>query len=503
MDGGNVSVTVPEARSFLDRRRAGILLHPTSLPGSAAQGALGHEAHRFIEFLEACGATVWQVLPLNQPHAGGSPYQCMSVHAGHTGLICLEALRRRGWLAEEKPAHRELGLRNPFGCIALQEARLGFEAHAGDDERAAFAAFKSHHGYWLEDYALYLGLKAEQGQAPWWEWPAPLRDREEGALAAARQRLESVLEQYRFEQFLFYDQLQAVKQHANRRGILLFGDMPIFVASDSADVWTHRRLFDLDARGLPNTVAGVPPDYFSATGQRWGNPHYHWRNMEADGFQWWIERISAALEMVDLIRIDHFRGFEAYWSIPADEETAINGHWVPAPGKALFDTLRERFGTLPLVAEDLGVITPEVEALREQNGLPGMKILQFAFEGGSANPYLPHHHQENSVVYTGTHDNDTTLGWYAACDETLQSRVREYLGFPDESMPWPLIRSALASVSRLAVLPMQDVLELDGHHRMNTPGTQEGNWCWRFSWEQVPDSLAGHLRHLMSLYGRV
>lgn len=497
-----MSERVPKAQSVLDRRRAGILLHPTSLPGHGLQGALGIEAHRFIEFLEASGVSVWQVLPLNQPHDGGSPYQCMSVHAGHTGLICLDELRHRGWLECETVDQPDPPPNNPFDSPVLRQARAGFEARASSEERAEFSAFKSHHAHWLEDYVLYLGLKAEQGMSPWWDWPVPLRDRHASALEKAGQRLEHGLEQYRFEQFLFYVQLHAVKRHANHRGILLFGDMPIFVASDSADVWTHRQLFDLGPQGMPNSVAGVPPDYFSATGQRWGNPHYHWQNMEADGFRWWIERINAALEMVDLIRIDHFRGFEAYWSIPAHEETAINGHWVPAPGKALFDTLRDRFGTLPLVAEDLGVITPEVEALRDENGLPGMKILQFAFEGGADNPYLPHHHGENSVVYTGTHDNDTTLGWFSSCNEALQSRVLEYLGYPDEPMPWPLVRSALASVSRLAVLPMQDVLELDGRHRMNVPGTQEGNWRWRFTWDQVPDTLVGRLHHMMMLYGR-
>ncbi|SEP93657.1 4-alpha-glucanotransferase [Ectothiorhodospira magna] len=498
-----MSEHVPEVRSSLDRRRAGILLHPTSLPGCAPEGALGNEAHRFIDFLAACGFTVWQVLPLNQPHEGGSPYQCMSVHAGHTGLICLNTLRQQGWLDAEASNLVESGQRDPFSSPVLQAAWRGFQHQADTAAQAAFTAFKTTHQSWLEDYVLYLGLKATHDRAPWWDWPVPLRDREPQALAAARRQLADDLEQYRFEQFLFHEQWHAVKQYANQRGILLFGDMPIFVACDSADVWSHRSLFDLNDQGHPNHVAGVPPDYFSATGQRWGNPHYRWDNMAADGFAWWIERLGAALEMVDLIRIDHFRGFEAYWSIPADEATAINGHWVPAPGRDLFAALKARFGALPLVAEDLGVITPAVEALRDDNGLPGMKILQFAFTGGNTNPYLPHRHRDNAVVYTGTHDNDTTLGWFNDCDEGLRAQVMEYLGHPTEAMPWPLVRCALASVARLAILPMQDILALDGRHRMNVPGTCEGsNWSWRFDWHQVPPGLAEDMHRMLTLYGR-
>ncbi|MBK1691035.1 4-alpha-glucanotransferase [Ectothiorhodospira mobilis] len=490
----------PQGNPILDRRRAGLLLHPTSLPGPDCRGAMGPEAHRFVDFLEAAGITVWQVLPLNQPHDGGSPYQCMSVHAGNTQLICLRDLAERGWLEDRRP---EPEARDPLHCDVLRRAHAGFQAHGSQADHEAFEDFKAGQGFWLEDYALYLALRAEHGRAPWWDWDPALRDRKPAALEQARARHAQALEQYRFEQFLFRQQWAAVKRHANERGILLFGDMPIFVAHDSADVWAHRPLFDLDESGSPGCVAGVPPDYFSSTGQRWGNPLYRWDTMASRGFAWWIERIGGALEMVDLIRIDHFRGFEASWAIPAQEETAVHGHWRPGPGQALFTRLREHFGALPLVAEDLGVITPEVEALRDENGLPGMKILQFAFEGGSANPYLPHHHVPNSVVYTGTHDNDTTLGWFTTCGEDLQERVLDYLGRPGEAMPWPLVRSALASVARLAVVPMQDVLGLDGRHRMNVPGTTGDNWNWRFDWDQVPDDLAGRLRGMMALYGRV
>lgn len=489
-----------EASSPLDRRRAGVLLHPTSLPGPGDTGTLGPDALRFMDFLDSAGISVWQMLPLSQPHDGGSPYQCMSVNAGHIDLICERSLVEWGWLDEVK---EEGGRRNPFHCDRLRLARQGFLAGAGDADREDFHHFVQRHGHWLEDYALYLALKQEHGGAPWWGWEASLRDRHPGALTRVRKRLAEVLDQYRFDQYVFYRQWGMLREEAMARGILLFGDMPIFVAHDSADVWAHRGLFDLDEAGQPRSVAGVPPDYFSETGQRWGNPHYDWSRMHGDGFQWWIERIAAQLELVDLIRIDHFRGFEAYWSIPAGETTAINGRWVKAPGEALFRALRQRFGRLPLVAEDLGVITPEVEALRDAFDLPGMKILQFAFEGGPDNPYLPHAHVPNGVVYTGTHDNDTTVGWFDSCDEALQEHVLEYLGRPGDSMPWPLVRAAFASVARLAVVPLQDLLALDGRHRMNVPGTTEGNWLWRFTWDQFEDGLADQVRELVGMYGRL
>jgi 4-alpha-glucanotransferase len=488
-----------ETPSPLDQRRAGVLLHPTSLPGPGPVGTLGLDALRFLEFLQAAGMTVWQMLPLSQPHDDGSPYQCMSVNAGNIDLICQRSLVDWGWL---DATDEDIGRRSPFHCEQLRLARQGFLAVAEDSDREGFQRFVQQHAHWLEDYALYLALKQEHGGRPWWQWGAPLRDRHKGALQQVRKRLDEVLDQYRFDQYVFYRQWGLLKEAANARGILLFGDMPIFVAHDSADVWAHRRLFDLDDAGQPRSVAGVPPDYFSATGQRWGNPHYEWSRMQAEGFQWWIERIASQLELVDLMRIDHFRGFDAYWSIPVDEPTAMNGQWVEAPGEALFRTLKQRFGRLPLVAEDLGVITPEVEALRDGFGLPGMKILQFAFEGGADNPYLPHAHESNCVVYTGTHDNDTTVGWFQSCDEGLRSHVLDYLGQPAEPMPWPLVRSAFASVARLAVVPLQDLLGLDGRHRMNVPGTTEDNWTWRFTWDQFDEGLDEKVRGMADMYGR-
>ncbi|MFZ5595140.1 MAG: 4-alpha-glucanotransferase [Pseudomonadota bacterium] len=481
----------------LDRRRAGILLHPTSLPS----GVLGPDAFRFIDFMLASGLSVWQTLPLGPTHDDGSPYQCLSVHAGDTRLISLELLAEQGWLSPEAALVDDADMMI-YRRAQLEEARHGFAQYASAEERAEFAAFTVSQAHWLDDFALYQSLRREQGGYSWVDWPAPLRDRAPQALRDARTRLADAIEQARFEQFLFFRQWQSLKRHANARGILLFGDMPIFVAHDSADVWAHRDHFMLDEQGRTQVVAGVPPDYFSATGQRWGNPHYQWRHMQDDGFRWWMERMVTQLALFDLVRVDHFRGFDAYWEIPAHSHTAVDGRWVKAPGDELFDTLRKTFDPLPLVAEDLGIITPEVEALRKKYRLPGMKILQFAFEGGPGNPYLSHNHMPNGVVYTGTHDNNTTVGWFEDLPHAAQEHVLEYLGHPREPMPWPLMRCAFASVARLAVIPMQDALALDGEHRMNLPGTTEGNWRWRFAWEQIPGDLSSRLRRMVEMYGR-
>ncbi len=459
-------------------------------------GDLGPEAYRFVEFLAAAGFSVWQTLPLGPPQLDGSPYQCLSVNAGDPRLISIELMQSWGWLdVVETDTHS-----THANC--LLRAHEGFLRNADEAEHAAYQDFIRENSDWLDDFALFRALNGELDGAPWWRWEAGLRDRDSNTLARARKRLSAIVEQHRFEQFVFRRQWLDLKGFANERGIQLFGDIPIFVAHDSAEVWAARELFDLDECGKPRHVAGVPPDYFSATGQRWGNPLYNWQTMQADGFAWWKRRVETQRVLFDLIRIDHFRGFEAYWAIPVDEDTAENGTWTPAPGKALFEALLADLGCLPLVAEDLGIITPEVEVLRDTFGLPGMRILQFAFDGEVDNPYLPHNHLENCVVYTGTHDNDTTVGWFAACDERERARVLEYLGHPHEPIPWPLIRQALASVARLAVVPMQDVLALDSAHRMNTPGTSGGNWCWRFDWRQVEPGLAGRLRHMIGLYGR-
>ncbi|HRF61695.1 MAG TPA: 4-alpha-glucanotransferase [Candidatus Competibacter sp.] len=486
--------------SPFDRRRAGLLLHPTSLPGGSGSGDLGPDAYRFVDFMVACGFSVWQTLPLGPPHDDLSPYSAQSAHAGNPRLIALEPLIEAGWLKPDGgPGINEDSW--TYRQRRLIEARQGFEK-AGRI-RGEYEAFLDQHQSWLDDFALYQAIRAAQGQSAWADWPPELRDRHPEALAAMRQQLDKSLAQCRFEQFLFHRQWTAIKKYANERGILIFGDIPLFVGYDSADVWARRDCFLLDDEGRPKVVAGVPPDYFSATGQLWGNPHYAWESMRADGFQWWKDRIHTQLTQFDLLRIDHFRGLEAYWEIPADAETAVSGRWQLAPGDELFRTLRAKFGRLPLVAEDLGIITPEVETLRDNHGLPGMKVLHFAFGGGADNPYLPHNHVLNSVVYTGTHDNNTTLGWFEELDEQTRAHLFDYLGGHPASIPELLVRCAFASVARLAVVPMQDILSLGGEDRMNRPGVAKGNWRWRFRWDQVSSGVAAHYRHLLELYGRV
>lgn len=487
--------------SPLNRRRAGLLLHPTSLPGNHGNGDLGPDAYRLVDFMAACGFTVWQTLPLGPTHDDLSPYSAQSVHAGNPRLIALEPLTEAGWLSPDGgPRSGEDGW--AYRQRRLSEARRGFQERGGA-ERGAYEAFLNQHRHWLDDYALYQAIRAARGRQAWFDWPRELRDRQPGALAEARRQFADAVTQAQFEQFLFYRQWTALKRYANERGILVFGDIPLFVGYDSADVWACRKAFLLDGEGRRTVVAGVPPDYFSATGQLWGNPHYAWEQMKADGFQWWKERIRTQFTQFDLLRIDHFRGLEAYWEIPANAETAVGGQWRQAPGHELFQALRAEFGGLPLVAEDLGIITPEVETLRDTHGLPGMKVLHFAFGGGADNPYLPHNHVLNSVVYTGTHDNNTTLGWFAELDERTRAHLFDYLGGGSGQMPELLTRAAFASVARLAVVPMQDVLELGGADRMNRPGIADGNWRWRFRWEQVRPGVAEHYRHLLELYGRV
>mgnify|MGYP001813498215 FL=1 len=483
----------------LKDRRAGVLLHPTSLPGHCRQGRLGSTARAFVDFLHSAGFSVWQMLPLGPTHEDRSPYQCLSVHAGNVELISLEDVAAAGWL-DQTLIPEEF---DATSCTALlQQARAGFETAATAEQKAAFKTFRENHSEWLGDYALYRAIRQVHDHATWLDWPAALRDRDATALAEFSEQHAELIEQACFEQHLFFMQWHALRDYAHSQQVLLFGDIPIFVAHDSADVWANRGLFSVDASGALEVVAGVPPDYFSATGQRWGNPLYRWDSLQADNFEWWIQRFRTQLELFDIVRLDHFRGFEKYWEIPATAETAIEGHWIEAPGEALFSRLQQVFGKLPLVAEDLGLITPEVDALREAFGLPGMKILQFAFGSGSDNPYLPHNHTASAVVYTGTHDNDTTLGWYQGMDAAQQQAVLDYLGHPAEPMPWPLIRAALASVAGLAIIPLQDLLELDSEQRMNTPGVHGDNWGWRFTTEQIPEGLAARLRHLVEMYGR-
>jgi 4-alpha-glucanotransferase len=480
-------------KNRLQARRAGVLLHPTSLPGGRNHGDLGAEASRFVDFLAACGFSVWQTLPLGPTHEDGSPYQCLSVHAGNPELISLDDLVARGWLDEAGT--------DTHACLV--RAKAGFDKRADQEARDALLDFRQRHVSWLDDYALYQAVRRVRQGASWYTWPEPLRNRDDSAISAFRNAYADEIEQASFEQFLFFTQWHALRDYAQQCGIALFGDIPIFVAHDSADVWAQRELFSMNAAGELDVVSGVPPDYFSKTGQRWGNPLYRWEQIADDNYRWWLERFRSQLELFDIIRLDHFRGFEKYWEIPAQAETAVDGRWVEGPGAALFEQLAEEFGDLPLVAEDLGLITPEVDALRHQLMLPGMKILQFGFDGGPDNPYLPHNHEPLSVVYTGTHDNDTSLGWYRGLDKAGRQAVDDYLGLPSEPMPWPLIRAALASVAELSMLPMQDILALGSEHRMNTPGTTADNWRWRFDWGQIDPQLTGRLQHLITLYGRL
>jgi 4-alpha-glucanotransferase len=453
-----------DAAGPLGVRRAGVLLHVTSLPS----GDLGEAAYAFVDFLADAGCSVWQVLPLVPTHAGdGSPYNALSTMAGNPDLV-----------SGSRPEAD--GLADPAG---LDERR-----------QEAFAAWCADQADWLEPYVEFVALRELQGGVPWPHWPSGLRDREPRAVSDALATQAERLRDLRFGQWVFAEQWARLRAYAGSKGVLLFGDLPIFVSLDSADVWAARDLFRLDAEGTPITVTGCPPDYFAADGQLWNNPHYDWDAMAADGYAWWRRRIARQRELFDLVRIDHFRGFESAWHVPATAATARDGWWVPGPGEDILAALVEVAGPGALVAEDLGVITPDVEALRDRFGLPGMKILQFAFDGNPDNPYLPDHHGERSVVYTGTHDNDTTLGWWEHLDEPTRALVRADLLDPDEPMPWALVHLALASTARLAVVPAQDLLGLDSSSRMNTPGIAEGNWTWRAPSGAFGADLAARLR---------
>lgn len=479
------------------RREAGILLHPTSLPGDGACGELGEEALRFIDFLAQAGQRLWQVLPLGPVHEDRSPYQSLSAFAGSAELIGRQWVLEQWWPDSDRNMLVSLS-RNDL----LERTWEHFSRSREEPHQQAFDGFCREHAHWLDDYALFRVLKQRFSQQSWVEWPAPYRDRDAEAIEQLRLSEAQSLTGFRFEQFIFFSQWQRVKEYANARGIRILGDMPIFVSHDSADVWACRDAFELDESGQATVVAGVPPDYFSETGQRWGNPLYDWDWMEADGFHWWHRRIAHKWRLFDLLRIDHFRGFEACWEVPAHEQTAINGRWVNVPGDEMFASLAVRFGNLPIIAEDLGIITDKVRALRKKYGFPGMLILQFAFDSGPDNPYLPHNHTEDSVVYTGTHDNDTTVGWYDGLTAEQRQRVLDYLDGPREPMPWPLIEAAYASVARQAIIPLQDALALGSEHRLNVPGTTEGNWRWRFDWADVPEGLAEKLAGMVERYGR-
>jgi 4-alpha-glucanotransferase len=491
-------------------RASGVLLHPTSLPGPHGSGDFGPAAYHFVDWLVAAGQKLWQILPLGGIGPGNSPYMSTSAFAGNVLLIDLAELQQRGWLDASDLApgagfdeqRLEFASVVPFRMERLARAAQRFAEHATADDRADLAAFCARHHDWLPDYTLFMTLAECNDWRDWSDWPSALAARDGDALAAAREANAARLAFWTFCQWCFFRQWLALKAYANQRGIEIVGDAPIFIAYQSAEVWARRELFELDAQGKPSVVAGVPPDAFSDTGQRWGNPLYRWKAHAKEGYAWWVQRIQRIFELVDVVRIDHFRGFAGYWEIPASEPTAVKGRWLPGPGAALFKAIAKALGPLPIIAEDLGVITPDVLALRRKFAFPGMRILQFAFEGGSGNAYLPHNHEFDAVVYTGTHDNDTSLGWWAAMSEDQRARVRDYLGSDGHEIHWELIRAACASVADTVVHPMQDVLGLGGAHRMNLPGRGEGYWAWRFAWSQVQPQHAARLAHLGRLYRR-
>jgi 4-alpha-glucanotransferase len=502
-------------------RVSGILLHPTSLPGGSGIGSLGAEAHRFAAWLAEAGQSLWQVLPLGPTGYGDSPYQCFSAFGGNPLLVDLDLLAAEGLLTDaDARGPKGDDARVDYGAVidhklpALARAADAFREKAPPAERLAFAAFCAANAPWLDDLAHFLALKAAHGGKPWVEWDRTLAGREPEALLRSRRELSRAIEDRQVAQYLFSSQWAALRARCAALGVRVMGDVPIFVAHDSADVWARPELFKLGADGRPLVQAGVPPDYFSATGQLWGNPIYRWDAMARDGFAWWAARFRSAFALFDLVRLDHFRGFEAHWEVPGRDETAENGAWVKGPGPALFDALHRALGPLPIVAENLGVITPEVEALRERYRFPGMAVLQFAFGGDAlTNTFLPHHYTRDLVVYTGTHDNDTTVGWWTAgVGDTTRSAAdaarerdfaRAYLASDGREIHWDFVRAALASVADTAVVPLQDVLGLGGEARMNVPSREHGNWCWRFRAGDLTDARRDRLRGLTETYGRV
>ncbi len=502
-------------------RSSGILLHPTSLPGPFGIGDLGPEAYAFADFLAASGQGLWQVLPLGPTGYGDSPYACYSAFAGNTLLISPEHLVTEGLLTRsDLPVATSLPVaRVDFGRVheikdgLLQKAYARYQRTTDTNLRSAFETFAQQQGEWLEDYALFRALKDAHDGVAWNEWEPALVRRTEAALSRAREQLREQFEAHMFYQFLFFRQWFALKNYCNDRGIKLVGDLPIFVAHDSADVWTNPEEFKLDKDGTPLVVAGVPPDYFSTTGQLWGNPLYDWDRMLDEGFTWWIKRVAATLNVVDIVRVDHFRGFAACWEIPGGDKTAERGQWVEAPGRELFAAVRKTLGELPIIAEDLGVITPDVVALRDEFGFPGMRILQFGFGSDTRNIDLPHNYSANVVAYTGTHDNDTTVGWFQSVagegsTRTAKQIERErtfclnYLNTTGEEIHWDFIRAVLASVANTAVVPLQDLLGLGTAARMNLPNSTEGNWAWRYKSEMLTEDIGTRLRELTELYGR-
>ncbi len=533
----------------LNERLSGILVHPTSFPSPYGIGDLGQGAYDFIDFLKEAGQHLWQVLPLGPTGYGNSPYQSYSSFAGQPLMISPDELKKAGLLKEEDLKdipNWENPLRVDFDKVSEYKETLLLKAYENfkaktyldieeeepesevkesgvkkEDTKDKAGAKETKKAVkkedltkrfekwvkdtdWVADYGLYMAVKGEFDGKCWQEWDKEIAFPTKDTKEKWAKKLEDKVRYYEFRQFIFFEQWMKLKEYAHENDVWIVGDIPLYISEDSADAWAAPEMFELDTKGYPKNVAGVPPDYFSATGQRWGNPLYNWTAQKKDGFKWWISRVKAQLVMTDYLRIDHFRGFEAYWSVPAKEETAINGKWVKAPGDELFAAIAKEFGNdLPIIAEDLGIITPEVEALRDKYNFPGMKVLQFAFDGTGENAFLPHYYPYNCVCYTGTHDNDTTVGWYKKANEASRDKVRRYMSIDGNNVSWDFIALALKSVAKYAIFPLQDVMRMDSDARMNTPGTMEGNWIWRYSKEQLKSEDAKNLRNMTELYGRL
>ncbi len=501
--------------SWLKERTAGVMLHVSSLPSDTGIGNFGEGAYRFVDYLQSSGLSVWQICPLGPTGYGDSPYQCFSAFAGNPYFIDLRPLLDEGLLTQDEYSslgtlsrdHVDYGGVYHYFWPLLRTAYERFKSSKSKSflDYGTFANFKKDQSSWLEDYTLFVALKEHFGGQCWLEWPVKFRSAFSAKTQKIPEGVDETAEAHVFYQYLFYGQLLKLRAYAGSRGVEILGDAPIFVALDSADVWSNPELFQLKKNGQPKAVAGVPPDYFSADGQLWGNPLYDWSAHVDSSFEWWIQRIQSNLEFYDIVRLDHFRGFQSYWSVPASESTAINGEWMPCPGLELFEAIRKACPEAKLVAEDLGVITDEVNALRDTTGLPGMAVLQFAFGGESDNAYLPHNFRRNCVVYSGTHDNDTTIGWYQSADQPTKDHIRRYLNVSGEEIAWDLIRAAIRSSAHLAIVPLQDLMSLGSEARLNTPGAPVGNWQWRYSQEQL-DALerdsSAYLREQLALYGR-
>jgi 4-alpha-glucanotransferase len=493
------------------KRSSGILLHPTCLPGPYGIGDIGTRAHRWIDFLSGAGCGLWQVLPIGPTGYGDSPYQCFSSFAGNPFLVSPDALLREDLLHPDDlydhpcfPEERvDFGQVIPWKLGVLDRSFIRFQHTHSPQLKQEFENFQAEQSSWLDDYALFMAIKEAHGGAPWPTWEKPLRQRQPEAIAKARKDLDVAVQRQTYRQFLFFRQWSSLRDYAHAKNIQIIGDIPIFVAHDSSDVWVHQDLFFIDETGMPTVVAGVPPDYFSPTGQLWGNPLYRWDIHAQDGYTWWLERIKATLAMVDIIRIDHFRGFAGYWEVPGKAKTAEHGKWTPGPGKPFFHSIRESLGELPIIAEDLGVITPDVVEMRDSFDLPGMRIFQFGFDSTPEDPFLPHNYPVNCVVYTGTHDNDTARGWYNRVPEQEKSVYRRYMDRDGSNVSWDFIRGVWSSVAIFALAPMQDFLSLGNEARMNYPGNPSGNWMWRMYRDAQTSDLQAKIKDLNYLYSRM